>query len=122
MYEETCQELLNGCKCGSKLFFFIKKSALEKRKQALNLTENQKEMIEKDVCDIMGVESEEQLDHTVVLDFETINVLEPGKFELDLVKLFNKKNPVVYKLEEGKYVIDLAESFKREKDHKDEEI
>lgn len=39
--------------------------------------------------------------------------MKPGKFELDLVHLFNKDNPLIYKLGEGKYVIDLAETFKR---------
>jgi len=37
----------------------------------------------------------------------------PGKFELDLVHLFNKKEPLIYKLEEGKYIIDIAEMFRR---------
>ena len=46
----------------------------------------------------------------VVLDLETINILEPGKYELDLVDMFKGK-PLVYRLEEGKYVIDIASSF-----------
>ena len=48
----------------------------------------------------------------VVLDFESIRVIEPGKYELDLVQLFNGA-PLIFKLEEGKYVIDIAESFER---------
>jgi len=51
-----------------------------------------------------------------VLDIESVRVLKPGKFEIDLVHLFNKKNPLVYKLEEGKYIIDIAETFKRSAD------
>ncbi len=45
------------------------------------------------------------------MDLASVNVLKPGKFELDLVKLF-KGEPMVYRLEEGKYVIDIAETFK----------
>ncbi len=48
----------------------------------------------------------------IVLDIETIKILKPGKYEIDLVSLF-KKQPLVYKLEEGKYVVDLIESFKK---------
>ena len=50
----------------------------------------------------------------VVLDLASINITEPGKFELDLVKLF-KGDPLVYKISEGKYIIDVAETFKNTK-------
>ncbi|MBI3034139.1 hypothetical protein HYY72_03185, partial [Candidatus Woesearchaeota archaeon] len=46
----------------------------------------------------------------VFLDLETIRVLKPGKYELDLVQLF-KNEPLIYKIDEGKYVIDLVRSF-----------
>ena len=38
----------------------------------------------------------------------------PGKFEIDVVNLFNKKRPLIYKLEEGKYIIDLASTLERD--------
>ena len=47
----------------------------------------------------------------VILDLETIKVVGPGKYELDLVHLF-KGEPLIFKLEDGKYMIDLVESFK----------
>ena len=49
----------------------------------------------------------------IILDFESIKILSPGKYELDLVNLFNKKQPLIYKLEDGKYMIDLIETFKK---------
>jgi len=110
-YDDGAQEILKGCSCGAKLFFYVKKEKMEKAKEiAENLTKKEKKNIEKDVYEIMGREEEEK---PVVLDLESIRILKPGKFELDLVHLFNKKDPLVFKLEEGKYVIDLAESFKR---------
>ena len=36
-----------------------------------------------------------------------------GKFEIDLVNLFNKKRPLIYKVEEGKYIIDLSSTLKQ---------
>jgi len=122
IFDDGSDQILKGCDCGGKFFFFIKKSALEKRQkevEQVKLSEEEKDQIENDACDIIGVNKDE-LDHTVILDLETIRILQPGKFEVDIVKLFNKKNPLVYKLEEGKYMIDVAESFKREKEVKEE--
>jgi len=102
---------LKGCECGSRLWFFVKKDALEKAKEInTTLTEKQKIQIEEDVREIMGTEDP---DEAVVLDLESIRVPEPGKFELDLVQLFNKEKPVVFKLAEGKYMIDVPETFQR---------
>ena len=42
------------------------------------------------------------------LDFESVKVLKPGKYVIDIAKLFEKNKPRVYKLEDGKYLIDLA--------------
>jgi len=110
MYDDGSSEILTGCHCGGKLFFFVKKESLEKAKEVtLNLTKAEKKQIEKDVLDLVGKEriKEEQ---PVILDFEAISVIGPGKFELDLVRLF-KKDPLIYKIGEGKYVIDLPTTF-----------
>lgn len=118
LYDDSNTDIIfKGCKCGSRMFFFIRKKLLEKKKKiVVELTPKEKEQIENDVYEILGEEKETP----VILDIETINVVKPGKFEIDLVNLFNKKNPIVYKLEEGKYVIDLAESFKRNKEFLEE--
>lgn len=111
-YDDGATEILRGCSCGGKLFFYIKKEKLEEMKrvtQEANLTRKEKEQIEKDVFDLVG--SEIDKDQPVVLDLEAIRVLKPGKYELDLVHLF-KGEPLIFKLEEGKYMIDLVESFK----------
>ncbi len=113
-YSDGAEEILNGCQCGAKIFFYIKKSKLQKAKKIAEvLTTEQKEEIERSIEEIAGISTNSD---PVVLDFEAINVLEPGKFEIDLVNLFNKEKPVVYKLGDGKYMIDLPESFKREKE------
>jgi predicted nucleic acid-binding Zn-ribbon protein len=46
---------------------------------------------------------------------ESIHILKPGKFELDLVNLLNKDHPLVYKLEEGKYMIDVPSTLQMRK-------
>lgn len=107
-YDELTEDLLKGCKCGGKLFFYIKKESLNRAKQmVVNLSEKEKSQIEQDVLDIVGPSSS---DEPVVLDLESIRVTRPGKYEIDLVQLF-KGEPVIYKLDEGKYVIDIIKSF-----------
>lgn len=112
-YEDGSKEIIKGCVCGGKLFFFIKKEKIDEMKKIsdqVKLTQKDKEQIEHDVFDLVG--SEIDMDDTVVLDLEAIRVLKPGKYELDLVHLFRDK-PLIFKLEEGKYMIDLAQSFER---------
>ena len=96
------------------MFFYVRKEKLEDAKkevEKLNLSKQDKERIEKDVFEIIGARSEE--DQPVILDLESVKILKPGQYELDLVNLFQQKQPLIYKLEDGKYMVDLAESFKK---------
>lgn len=112
------KELLDGCaKCGGRFFFYIRDEMVKKIQeqnqlplQDLNIVEKKK--VEADVRQILKVEDE---DMPVVLDIESIRVLSPGKFEIDLVSLLSRK-PIVFKLEEGKYMIDLESGLTRKKD------
>jgi predicted nucleic acid-binding Zn-ribbon protein len=110
MYQEGAQEILKGCKCGARLFFFIKQQHIDEGKKLISdLTPEDKKSIEEDVSEILSIKSAP--DAPVILDIEAIRILKPGKYELDLVHLF-KKDPLIIKLEEGKYVIDLPHLFK----------
>ena len=113
IYGDGDSVILKGCsKCGGKFFFFVRKENIKKVQEATeSLSIEEKEKIEQDVYDIIGHED----DKPVILDLASVNILSPGKFELDLVRLF-KGEPMVYRLEEGKYIIDLAETFKNLKE------
>lgn len=112
-YDDGASEILYGCKCGGKLFLYVKKENLEKAKEiTTKLSDKEKREIEKDVHDLVGKDISEE--EPVVLDIESIRIVKPGKYELDLVHLF-KQEPLIYKLEEGKYVIDLIRSFRSPK-------
>ena len=91
VYEDASSEILKGCNdCGGKFFFFVKKEALRQVQEATsNLTKSEKDKIEEDVLNLLGYEE----DKPVILDLASINILKPGKFELDLVKLFKKEPP-----------------------------
>lgn len=112
-YEDGSTNILKGCSCGGKLFYYIKKeklAELRKKNETLpQLTPHQQQEVEKDVRTIIGDEEGEK---PVILDVENVKIVGPGKYELDLVQLF-KGSPPVYKLEEGKYFIDLAETFRK---------
>jgi predicted nucleic acid-binding Zn-ribbon protein len=111
-YEDGANEIITGCKCGARLFFYIKKEKLEEAKklaESIKLSESEKKEIEKDVYEMVG--SSMESDEPVILDFESIRVLKPGQYELDLVSMF-KDEPLIFRLEDGKYMIDIAETFK----------
>lgn len=114
LYPDGSNEILKGCDCGGKYFFFIKNEALEAGKKLISdLSDEDKLHIEEDISEILSIKRDPDL--PVILDLEAIRVLKPGKYELDLVHLF-KKDPLIIKLDEGKYLIDLAQAFKKELD------
>lgn len=115
LYDDGASEIIHGCSCGGRLFFFIKKEKLEEAKKItenINLTEEDKQQMEKDVFDLVGQDIDSE--QPVILDLEAIRVVQPGKYELDLVHLF-KGEPLIFKLEDGKYMIDIVQSFKQVK-------
>ena len=133
VYPDASKELIVGCKCGSHFFYFIKKEYYEKLKKEVNdsltneiqgkieeINKLDKIKMEKDVREMIGVSEHEDI--PVILDLESVRVLGPGKFELDIVNLFNKKRPLIYKLEEGKYIIDLASTLKLNAEQLDEKL
>ncbi len=106
------KELLEGCSnCGSRFFFYIREEQLAKLKEEpIEIPTKEKDHIEKDIREIAGITNEKE---PVILDLESVRVTGEGKFEIDIVNLFNKKRPLIYKLEEGKYIIDLASTLKK---------
>ncbi len=104
------KELLEGCEnCKGHFFFYIKDEQLEQiKKKPIEIPEEDKKTIEKDIREMAGIQDE---DAPVILDIESVRVTGSGKFEIDIVNLFRKDRPLIYKLEEGKYIIDLASTL-----------
>ena len=80
------------------------------KKNPIEIPEEERTSIEKDIRDMAGIVDE---DAPVILDIESVRVVGSGKYEIDVVNLFNKNRPVIYKLEEGKYIIDLASTLSK---------
>jgi predicted nucleic acid-binding Zn-ribbon protein len=105
------RELLDGCKeCKSHFFFYIRDDQIkEVKEKIIEIPAEKKKEIEKDIREMVGITDTAA---PVILDIESVRVTGEGKFELDIVKLFRKDQPLIYKLEEGKYIIDLASTLK----------
>jgi len=116
-YGDGSEEILKGCReCGRKFFFYIRKEQLEKMKKQeteveIELGSLDKKQVEQDVREISGLEDEEV---PVFLDFESVKVIRPGKYAVDLANLFSRDKPRVYKLEDGKYIVDLSQMTKKQ--------
>ncbi len=112
MYPAGSKELLEGCsECGSHFFFYIKDELLERmRENPIELPIADRHQVEKDIREMAGIIED---DTPVILDIESVRVTGSGKFEIDLVNVFNKKRPLIYKVEEGKYIIDLASTLQQ---------
>jgi len=104
------KELIEGCaNCGGHFFFYIKDEQLAKIMETpIEIPMEDKKAVEKDIREMAGITDEEM---PVILDIESIRIVGEGKFEIDLVNLFRKDRPLIYKLEEGKYIIDLASTI-----------
>lgn len=110
------KELLEGCSnCGGRFFFYIREDQLERIKQnPIEIPEAEKASVERDIREMAGIVEENA---PVILDLESVRVTGEGKFEIDIVNLFRKDRPLIYKLEEGKYIIDLATTLGRNKEN-----
>ena len=107
VYSDDASEVLEGCVCRSKFFFYIKEEKIKEimeEKSITELTSAQKIRIEREMRELTGT-TEEQA--PVVLDFESITLVKPGKYLIDIDKLFSKTKPRVYRLEDGKYIVDF---------------
>jgi predicted nucleic acid-binding Zn-ribbon protein len=103
------KEILEGCdSCGGRFFFYIRDEQVPVIREANEVPIPEfdsvdKRKVEEDVRSILKIEDETK---PVILDLESVRVLSPGKFEIDIVSLMNRR-PIVFKLQEGKYLIDI---------------
>lgn len=106
------KEIIEGCSdCGGHFFFYIRDEQLNKvKKNPIEIPQEEKKQIEQDVREIAGITEENA---PIILDLESVRITGEGKFEIDIVNLFRKDRPLIYKLEEGKYIIDLASTLEK---------
>jgi predicted nucleic acid-binding Zn-ribbon protein len=114
LYEQASEEILSGCLCGSKLFYFVKSKTASKKKTS-------SETISSEDIEYFYELEDDVNQEIIVFDIESINIKSSGKYELNLDGLMNNKNVndgLIYKYGEGKYSIDLDNNFKQLKSRK----
>ena len=87
VYEDGDVSLLNGCECGNNRFIYIPKS---KGKEIEEL--------------------KEQFDR-----IESVRIIEPGMYELNIEKLLESGEVVIALQEDGKYAIHLPSLLRKKK-------
>jgi len=110
-YADGSDALLKGCECGARFFFFYREKMPA---NFMDMNKDERKEVLNEVQEIVKKQEnigEKEAEKPVILDLESIRVLKPGKYEIDIVSLF-KRNPVIYKEGEGKYYIDVESTFK----------
>ena len=107
MYPAGRRALIDGCdKCKGHFFFYIRDEQMKKMEEnPVELPKEEMKKIEIEIREMANIEDETV---PVVLDIESVRILGPGKYEIDVVNLFNKDRPIIFKIDEGKYIIDLT--------------
>ncbi|MBN1923776.1 MAG: hypothetical protein JW791_03375 [Nanoarchaeota archaeon] len=111
LYVDGSKELLLGCPdCKGKFFFYIREAKLEEQKQIRE--DIKKEDLAKMEKDVRSMMPKVKKDEPVVLDLETIRVIGPGKYEIDVGSLM-RGSPIIIQVGDGKYYIDLFTAMNR---------
>jgi predicted nucleic acid-binding Zn-ribbon protein len=111
IYEDACEELLKGCICGSKLFYFVKST--EKILETKSVIDKNSEILE-DQEEEFVYQYDEDNKELIIFDVESVNVVSNGKYTIDIEGLMKSKTDnLVYKYDEGKYSVDIEAGFKK---------
>jgi predicted nucleic acid-binding Zn-ribbon protein len=112
-YKDGSTEILKGCaSCGGKKFLYVKedqlnKDVLEEKSMAEIAEESKEEVLE-------VIEPKEKKQVEMYDRVETIRIVAPGSYELNLEKMAQSDERIVSVGKEGSYIIDLMSMTKDE--------
>lgn len=109
VYNDRSMEIITGCSCSSKLFLYVRDDKKSKELKDKNQIKGKKDNLIDSKDNVQRIILKNN-DTPVILDIETIRIVKPGKYEIDLQKLMARRQ-IVFKLSEGKYYIDLISGF-----------
>ncbi len=95
-YADGDVRILSGCECGNNRFLYVPKVKRERK-------EEQVEEIKEQLSE-MGIES--------------VKILAPGMYEINLERILERDEIVIALQEDGRYVIHLPSLLKRRKEKK----
>lgn len=125
IFADGAAVILSGCpSCGWNKFLYVKNPDEELPKPVVNdeeiiTKETPAEKLIKEIDEIIGIEEEE---HTYTEEdgqrVESVRILGPGSYELNLDSLLQRKEIVMAIKEDGTYALHLPSVFKQDKNEK----
>jgi len=132
IFKDGAAIILNGCpKCGWNKFLYVRDESaasepVVKTEIVTGISPEASSFI-KEVDEILGLKNEtdesknepkaEIAPKEIGSRIESIRILSPGQYELNLESLLGRKEIVMALKEDGTYVVNLPSVFKKKKDH-----
>ncbi|HQD26713.1 MULTISPECIES: Zn-ribbon domain-containing protein [Methanoculleus] len=113
-FEDGSTKILKGCpSCGGKKFLYIREA--ERHDDVLK-EKTVSEIVRETGRDVLEVRPDRQRKEIEVFDrIESIRILGPGSYELNIEKLAKSDEFVVGLEKEGKYVVDILSMARKKK-------
>lgn len=116
-YKDGSTEILKGCaSCGNKKFLYVKEGELNddvlEEKSISEIAEDTKQ----EVLEVVEPKTKKEVE--MYDRVETIRIVSPGSYELNLEKMAKGDERIVSVGKEGSYIIDLMSMAKDEPKHK----
>ena len=113
-YKDGSTEILKGCEsCGGKKFLFVKEEELNRDVLEEKTIDEIAEESHEEVLEVGGPENAHK--QVEMYDrVETIRIVSPGSYELNLERMARSDERIVSVGKEGSYIIDLMSMAKEE--------
>ena len=114
-YKDGSTEILKGCaSCGGKKFLYVKEAEIHKDVLEEKTIDEIADETHEEVLEIVDLQPKEKKKKEVEMydRVETIRIVAPGSYELNLEKMAKTDERIVSVGKEGSYVIDLMSMAK----------
>ncbi len=112
-YKDGSTEILKGCEsCGGKKFLYVKEAEIHKDVLEEKTIDEIAEESNEEVLEIVEPKGKKQVE--MYDRVETIRIVAPGSYELNLEKMAKTDERVVSVGKEGSYIIDLMSMSKED--------
>ena len=114
-YKDGSTEILRGCaSCGGKKFLYIKEAEINKDVLEEKSIEEIADESHEEVLEIVEKPTNSRKEVEMYDRVETIRIVSPGSYELNLEKMAKSDERIVSVGKEGSYIIDLMSMAKDE--------
>jgi uncharacterized protein len=112
-YKDGSTEILKGCEsCGNKKFLYVKEAELNRDVLEEKTIDEIADESEQEVLEVVEPKKKKQVE--MYDRVETIRIVSPGSYELNLEKMAQSDERIVSVGKEGSYIIDLMSMAKEE--------